>query len=107
GTRRTRRRAAERARRSTLGRAGGDLLRPGRPPLGGRSAALGGKPVCGEQAGELVVERPLDVDQVLRRRARPLEQGAVGAQLREAKVGEPRLPGAEQLPLAAQLEIDL
>ena len=37
--------------------------------------------------------------------ARPLEQRAVGAELREAELGETRLTRAEQPALAAQLEV--
>ena len=42
-----------------------------------------------------------------RRGARPLEQVAVAAEMREAEVGEARLPRAEQRAAAAQLEVDL
>src|SRR6185312_2385024 len=51
---------------------------------------LPGTVLAGEPAGEI---------------ACALEQVAVGAQAREAEVAEPRLAGAEQLPLAAQLEV--
>ena len=56
---------------------------------------------------DLVVERPRLVDELCRRGARALEQLAVGAQPREAEVGEPGLARAEQLALAAQLEVAL
>ena len=42
-----------------------------------------------------------------RQLAGSLEQGAVGAQAREAEVAESRLARAEQLALAAQLEVAL
>ena len=61
----------------------------------------------GEELGERVVQRAFVVDQLQCRRAGPLEEGPVDPQPREAEVREARLPRAEQLALAAQLEVDL
>src|SRR3712207_8782755 len=47
------------------------------------------------------------VEQLLRRPPRLLEERPVGAKPRETEIGDPRLPRAEQLPLAAQLQVDL
>src|SRR5438552_14330693 len=55
----------------------------------------------------LVLPRAFLVAQLLRERAGPFDEVAVGAQPREAQVAPARLPRAEQLPLAAQLEVDL
>src|SRR5581483_347479 len=89
-------------------RLAGDADGP-RERRGRRSCRLGGRSAIDVREGplDLVVERAFDVDQLLCDLARPLEQRTVGAQPCEAEVGEARLPRAEQLPLAAQLEIDL
>src|SRR5207253_5682212 len=58
-----------------------------------------------EQAVGLVVPRPLLVHKHARELARALEQVAVGTEAREPQVAQTRLPRAEQLPFAAQLEI--
>ena len=75
--------------------------RPGPSP---RSPVRPPRPI-GEPCLDLVVERAADVDQRLRRFARPLEQRPVGAQACELQVGQPRLARAEQLAFAADLEI--
>src|SRR5918996_1141227 len=56
---------------------------------------------------DLVVERACDVHQLTRSHAGALQQRPIGAQTREAQVGEPRLPRAQQLALSAKLEVDL
>ena len=68
---------------------------------------LRGDSVFRERGGERLVVRPVLVDQFQGGGAGALEQRAVGAQLREAQVAEARLAGAEQLALAAQLEVAL
>src|SRR5438477_9702337 len=55
----------------------------------------------------LVLPRAFLVVQLLRERAGPFDEVAVGAQPREAQVAPARLSRAEQLPLAAELEVDL
>ena len=47
------------------------------------------------------------VDELSRELAGALEEGAVGAEAREAEVAETRLARAEELALAAQLEVAL
>ncbi len=71
------------------------------------SGLLGLNVAAGEDLLDLVVQRALVVDQLLRQLAGLLEQPAVAAQTREAKLREPRLARAEELALAADLEIDL
>src|SRR5437762_2438412 len=66
-----------------------------------------GRVELGEDAVDLVRKRPLEADELVRGPARLLEQRPVGPQAREPQVREPRLPHAEQLALAAQLEVDL
>src|SRR3954452_20183129 len=60
---------------------------------------------AGEETVDLVVQRPLVGDQLSGQLARPFEQLAVGAQAREAELRKARLARAEQLALAAQLEV--
>src|SRR3954447_26225155 len=60
----------------------------------------------GELVG-LVLPRAVLTGEVLRDRAGTLDQRMVGAQAREAQVAQARLARAEQLPLAAQLEVAL
>src|ERR1041385_212594 len=55
----------------------------------------------------LVLPRAGLVAQVLRERARLLDEIAIAAQSREAQVAPTRLPCAQQLSLAPQLEVDL
>src|SRR4051812_20314227 len=61
----------------------------------------------GEEALDLVVQRARLGDEGIRSHARALDQVAVGAEAREAQVGEPGLARAEQLALAADVEVDL
>src|SRR5437588_8557223 len=65
---------------------------------------------CGRSgAGELrldqIVQRTVDVYERLRRGAGALEQVAIGAQSRELQVAEACLPRAEELALAADLQV--
>ena len=60
-----------------------------------------------EAGVDLVGERAFDVDERAGGLARTLEERAVGAQARELQIGEPGLARAEQLPLAADLEVFL
>ncbi len=60
-----------------------------------------------EHALDLVVQRPLVVEQAARGLPRPFKQRAIGAQLREGEVGEAGLARPEQLALAADLEVGL
>ena len=62
---------------------------------------------AGEDSFDLVVQRAFVVDQLLGELPGLLEQPAIAAQTREAKLREPRLTGAEELALAADLEVDL
>src|SRR5215475_14107033 len=59
----------------------------------------------GEKTVDFVVQRAFVGDQLLRELARPLEQLPIGAQTREAELRQPRLPRAEQLALAPQLQV--
>src|SRR5213592_4922844 len=60
---------------------------------------------AGEEAVDLVVQGPFVVDELGRELACPLEQLAVGAELREPELGQPGLASSEQLAFAPQLEI--
>ena len=71
------------------------------------ASTLRGELAVGEEALDLVVQRAGVVDELAGRLARPLDQVAVGAQAREAEVGEAGLARAEQLALAADVEVDL
>src|SRR3712207_8786359 len=51
--------------------------------------------------------RLVGLAQVLGPRARPREERPVAREAREAQVGEPGLPRAEELAFAAELEVDL
>src|SRR5580765_2110379 len=66
---------------------------------------LGSSGCIVETGLDLFVQRAVDVDELACRFARPLEQAAFGAQARELQIREPRLARAEQLALAADLEI--
>src|SRR5712692_5517955 len=59
----------------------------------------------GEFRLDFVVQWAVHVDQALRCLSRALEQVPVRTQARELQVAEPRLPRAEQLALAADLEV--
>src|SRR5437762_1409142 len=58
-----------------------------------------------EQPLDLLVERPDVVDELACDFARALEQRAIGAQAREAEVGQTCLPRPEELALAPDLEV--
>src|SRR6266540_7460446 len=60
-----------------------------------------------EEALDLVVERPLVLDQPVGRLARLLQEAAIAAQAREEQIGQPRLARPEQLSLAADLQVAL
>src|SRR5262249_59951518 len=65
----------------------------------------GGWPGLGKAGVYLVVDWALGVDERLRGLASAFEQRPIRAQTRELQIGEPRLTRAEQLSLAADLEI--
>src|SRR5207237_4662266 len=54
----------------------------------------------------LVEERPRGARELARDRPGPLEQRPVETDVREAEVGRAVLAGAEELPAAAQVEVD-
>src|SRR5215212_5314849 len=83
----------------------------GTPPCGdGRylTAPRSGQRVrlrTGEEAVDLVVQRPLIKHELAGELASPLEQLAIRPKPREPKLGQPRLARAEQLALSPQLQI--
>src|SRR5262249_24441573 len=58
-----------------------------------------------EETIDFVVERPFVRDQFLGELPRPFEQLAIGAQAREPQLPKSPLAGAEQLALAAKLQV--
>src|SRR4051794_8962729 len=97
------RRGAVRARRGTLA----DARTSRRARRAARLSRLGPHFGFREHALDLVLERAAVGGELVPRRARPLEQVAIAAEVGEAKVRKPRLPCAEQGAAAAQLEVDL
>src|SRR4029450_13857229 len=97
-------------------RRAGPRTRPRRPLSGAgeKLAAVhvadtrlgGGKVPAGETSVDLVGERSPDFDEVVCELPRPLEQRPVFAQVREAEIGQARLPRPEQLSAAAPIEGD-
>src|SRR5881275_2134449 len=76
----------------------------GLSPGHGLSGEVGGG---GEEAVGLVLPGPVLAGELVRERARALDQRPVGAEAREAEIRQPRLPRAEQLALAPQLQVAL
>src|SRR6478672_425399 len=106
------------ARPRTRPRRSRPPLRPGSRPTAARSGSGRARPrspthasssgldiLAGEDPLDFVVQRALVVDERVGDLPRALEQLAVRAQAREPEIRDARLPRAEELALAADLEI--